>query len=168
MKTIKNIINVFKRIMPKSINFKKIYTMAIIYALSEIAIVFIFSYYGIDRAFKQNSIPLFIVVISVITLVQITSNVTYAIAFKNGNKLTREVNLEIREKLFKKAMELDKEYHNNHATGATINTIVGDVEIVGEGFFWPSMYIIVNSINVLVSYLLCAIVNFKLSIILLI
>ncbi len=168
MKTIKNIINVFKRIMPRSINFKKIYTMAIIYALSELAIVFIFSYYGIDKAFKQNSIPLFIIVISIITLVQITSNVTYAIAFKNGNKLTREVNLEIREKLFKKAMELDKEYHNNHATGATINTIVGDVEIVGEGFFWPSMYIIVNSINVLVSYLLCAIVNFKLSIILLI
>lgn len=168
MKTIKNIINIFKRIMPSSINFKKIYLMATIYTLSEIAIVFIFSYYGIDKAFKENSIPLFIIVISIITLVQITSNVTYAIAFKNGNKLTRAVNVEIREKLFKKAMELDKEYHNNHATGATINTLVGDVEIVGEGFFWPSMYIIINLINVIVSYLLCAIINFKLSIILLI
>lgn len=168
MKIIKNIINIFKRIMPSSINFKKIYLMATIYTLSEIAIVFIFSYYGIDKAFKENSIPLFIIVISIITLVQITSNVTYAIAFKNGNKLTREVNVELREKLFKKVMELDKEYHNNHATGATINTLVGDVEIVGEGFFWPSMYIIINLINVIVSYLLCAIINFKLSIILLI
>lgn len=168
MKTIKNIIDVFRRIMPKSINFKKIYIMTAIYALSELAIIFIFSYYGIDKAFKQNSVPLFIIVISVITIVQVMSNVTYAIAFKNGNKLTKEVNVEIREKLFKKALELDKEYHNNHATGATINTIVGDVEIVGEGFFWPSMYIIVNSIYIVVSYLLCAFVNFKLSIILLV
>ena len=95
----------------------------------------------------------------------ITSNITFAIAFKNGNKVTRIVNTEVREKLFKKAMALDKEYHNNHATGATINTLIGDVEIIGEGFFWPSLWLVVNAVTILACYLILAIINFKLSLI---
>ena len=166
MKSIKKMIEIFKRIMPKEVNFKKIYTMAIIYAICEVLILFIFSYFGIDKAFKENSIPLFIIVISAITVVQLTSNITFAIAFKNGNKVTRIVNKEVREKLFKKAMDLDKEYHNNHATGATINTLVGDVEIIGEGFFWPSLWLVVNIVTIIICYVICAIVNFKLSLIL--
>ena len=126
MKAIKRVLEIFKRILPKNLNFKKIYLMAVLYSICEIGIVFIFSYYGIDKAFKENSVPLFIIVISSIAVVQLTSNITFAIAFKNGNKITQVINKEVREKLFKKAMELDKEYHNNHATGATINTMVGD------------------------------------------
>ena len=91
--------------------------MAILYAICEIGILFIFSYYGMDKAFKENSITLFIVVVISIIVVQLTSNITFAIAFKNGNKVTKKVNTEVREKLFKKAMALDKEYHNNHASG---------------------------------------------------
>jgi ATP-binding cassette subfamily B protein len=165
MKQVKRIIEIFKRILPSEVNFKKIYIMAFIYAISEIGILFIFSYFGMDLAFKENSIPLFIVVISSIIVVQLTSNITFAIAFKNGNKVTRLVNMEVREKLFKKAMELDKEYHNNHATGATINTLVGDVEIIGEGFFWPSLWLVINIVTIIVCYLICAIVNFELSLI---
>ena len=167
MKSIKKMIEIFKRVLPESVNFKKIYILAAIYALCEIAILFIFSYFGIDKAFKENSIPLFIAVITCITLVQLTSNITFALAFKNGNKITRTVNIEVREKLFKKAMDLDKEYHSNHATGATINTLVGDVEIIGEGFFWPSMYLVINAVTMISCYLICAIVNFKLSLIIL-
>ena len=48
MKSIKEIIGVFKRILPKDINFKKIYLMAIIYALCEVAIIFIVGYYGMN------------------------------------------------------------------------------------------------------------------------
>lgn len=166
MNSIKKMISIFKRIMPKEVNFKKIYIMSVIYAICEIGILFIFSYYGMDKAFKENSIPLFIIVISSIIIVQLTSNITFAIAFKNGNKVTRIVNMQVREKLFKKAMELDKEYHNNHATGATINTLVGDVEIIGEGFFWPSLWLVVNTVTVIICYVICAIVNFKLSLIL--
>ncbi len=167
MKSIKKMIEIFKRVLPKSVNFKKIYLMAAIYSLSEIIILFIFSYYGIDKAFKENSVSLFIIVISAIVIIQLTSNITFAIAFKNGNKVTKIVNIEVREKLFKKAMDLDKEYHNNHATGATINTLVGDVEIIGEGFFWPSMYLVINGVTIITCYLICAIVNFKLSLIIL-
>ena len=167
MKSIKKIFDVFKRIMPKGISFKKIYIMATIYALSEVAILFIFSYYGIDKAFKENSIPLFLIVISCITVAQFTSNIAFALAFRQGNKLTKRINVEVRERLFKKAMELDKEYHNNHATGATINTLVGDVEVIGEGFFWPSLWIIYHTVTIIVCYLICAIVNFKLSLIIL-
>jgi len=168
MKSIKRIIDIFKRILPSDINFKRIYIMASIFALAEIAILFIFSYFGVDKAFKENDITLFIVVICVIILVQLTSNVTFAIAFKNGNKLTRKVNTDVREKLFKKAMDLDKEYHNNHATGATINTLVGDVEIIGEGFFWPSFWLVINSVTILSCFTICLIVNAKLSLILLV
>lgn len=165
MKTIKKVMEIFSRIMPKQIQFRKIYLMAVLYSICEIGIVFIFSYYGIDKAFKENSISLFIIVISAIAILQLTSNITYAISFKNGNKITQIINKEVREKLFKKSMELDKEYHNNHATGATINTMVGDVETIGEGFFWPSLYIVIRSVNIVVSYIICAIVNFKLSLI---
>ncbi len=167
MKSLKKIFDIFKRILPEGIKFKKIYTMVVLFALAEIGILFIFSYYGIDKAFKENSIPLFITVISAIAIVQLTSNITFAIAFKEGNKLTRTVNMGVREKLFKKAMDLDKEYHNNHATGATINTLVGDVETIGEGFFWPSLWMVANGVTILVCYIICAIVNFKLSLILL-
>ena len=135
MKSIKKIFDVFKRIMPKGISFKKIY---------------IFSYYGIDKAFKENSIPLFLIVISCITVAQFTSNIAFALAFRQGNKLTKRINVEVRERLFKKAMELDKEYHNNHATGATINTLVGDVEVIGEGFFWPRLWIIYHTVTIIV------------------
>lgn len=166
MKSIRKIIDIFKRIMPKKVNFKKIYLMAGIYSICEVLVLFIFSYFGMDVAFKENSIPLFIVVITSVIIVQLTSNVTFAIAFKNGNKVTRIVNIEVREKLFKKAMDLDKEYHNNHATGATINALVGDVEIIGEGFFWPSLWMVANAITVITSFVICAIVDFKLSLIL--
>lgn len=166
MKELKKIIQLFKRVLPESVNFKKIYIMAVLYAICEIGILFIFSYYGMDKAFKENSIPLFIIVISSITVVQLTSNITFAIAFKNGNKVTRTVNTEVREKLFKKTMELDKEYHNNHATGATINTLIGDVEVIGEGFFWPSLWLVVNAITILSCYVILAVINFKLSLIL--
>lgn len=166
MKSIKKIIELFKRVLPKSVNFKKIYTMAILYGICEIGILFIFSYYGMDKAFKENSIPLFIIVISSITIVQLTSNITFAIAFKNGNKVTKTVNTEVREKLFKKTMALDKEYHNNHATGATINTLIGDVEVIGEGFFWPSLWLVVNTVTILSCYIILAVINFKLSLIL--
>lgn len=165
MKSIKRIIELFKRVLPKSVNFKKIYIMAVLYAICEIGILFIFSYYGMDKAFKENSLPLFIIVITSIIVVQLTSNITFAIAFKNGNKVTRIVNTEVREKLFKKAMALDKEYHNNHATGATINTLIGDVEIIGEGFFWPSLWLVVNAVTILACYFILAIINFKLSLI---
>lgn len=165
MKSIKRIIELFKRVLPDSVNFKKIYIMAILYAICEIGILFIFSYYGMDKAFKENSLPLFIVVIASIVVVQFTSNITFAIAFKNGNKVTKTVNTEVREKLFKKAMALDKEYHNNHATGATINTLIGDVEIIGEGFFWPSLWLVVNTVTIISCYLILAIINFKLSLI---
>jgi len=165
MKAIRKIIDIFKRILPSEINFKKIYIMAVICAICEIGILFIFSYFGMDKAFKENSIPLFFIVISAIIIVQLTSNITFAIAFKSGNNLTRTVNMKVREKLFKKAMEIDKEYHNNHATGATINTLVGDVEIIGEGFFWPSLWLVINAVTVAMCYVICAIVNFKLSLI---
>lgn len=167
MKSIKRIFEVFKRIMPSGIKFKKIYIMSTIYALSEVAILFIFSYYGIDKAFKENSIPLFFIVITCILVAQFTSNITFALAFRHGNKIGKRINIEIREKLFRKAMELDKEYHNNHATGATINTLVGDVEVIGEGFFWPSLWIVYHLVTIVTCYLICAIVNFKLSIIIL-
>ena len=167
MKSVKRIMELFKRILPKEVNFTKIYIMSTIYAIAEIGILFIFSYFGIDYAFKNNSITAFFIVIISIAIVQITSNVSFAIAFKNGNKVTKTVNIKVREKLFKKVMELDKEYHNNHATGATINTLVGDVEIIGEGFFWPSLWMIANAVSVIVCYLICAFVNFKLSLILL-
>lgn len=167
MRAIKKIFEVFKRIMPSGIKFKKIYIMSTIYALSEVAILFIFSYYGIDKAFKEHSIPLFIVVISCITVAQFTSNITFALAFRQGNKIGKRINIEIREKLFKKAMELDKEYHNNHPTGATINTLVGDVEVIGEGFFWPSLWIVYHAVTIIICYVICAIVNFKLSLIIL-
>lgn len=167
MKSIKKILELFKSILPKEVNFKKIYIMAILYSISEIAILFIFSYFGIDYAFKKNSVSAFFIVIAIIAIVQITSNVSFAIAFKNGNKVTKTVNIKVRERLFKKAMALDKEYHNNHATGATINTLVGDVEIIGEGFFWPSLWIVVNAVSVILCYIICAIVDFKLSLILL-
>lgn len=166
MKSIRKILDIFKRIMPKEVNFKKIYLMAGIYSICEVLVLFIFSYFGMDVAFRENSIPLFIVVITSVIIIQLTSNVTFAIAFKNGNKVTRIVNIEVREKLFKKAMALDKEYHNNHATGATINTLVGDVEIIGEGFFWPSLWMVANAITVVTSFVICAIVDFKLSLIL--
>ena len=58
MKSIKRIIEIFKRIMPSEVKFKKIYIMAILYALSEVGILFIFSYFGIDKAFKENSTTL--------------------------------------------------------------------------------------------------------------
>ena len=54
MKSIKKMIEIFKRVLPESVNFKKIYILAAIYALCEIAILFIFSYFGIDKAFKEN------------------------------------------------------------------------------------------------------------------
>ena len=168
MKSIKRIIELFKKILPKEVNFKKIYITAIIYSITEIAILFIFSYFGIDKAFKDNNISLFFIVIGAIIIVQFTSNITFAIAFKSGNKVAKLVNTGVREKLFKKTMELDKEYHNNHATGATINTLVGDVEIISEGFFWPSLWMVVNAVSVVVCYIICAIVNFKLSLILLV
>ena len=167
MKSINKIFDVFKRIMPSGIKFKKIYIMATIYALSEVAILFIFSYYGIDKAFKENSIPLFIIVISCIAIAQFTSNIAFALAFNHGNKIGKKINIEIREKLFKKVMDLDKEYHNNHATGATINTLVGDVEIIGEEFFWPSLWMTYNVVTIITCYIICAIVNFKLSLIIL-
>lgn len=165
MNSIKKIFKIFKNIMPKQINFKRIYIMAAMFALSELAILFIFSYFGIDKAFQENSIPLFVIVISSIFIVQLTSNITFAIAFKSGNKLTKIINTETREKLFKKVMELDREYHNNHPTGATINNLIGDVETISEGFFWPSMYFVIHGINVLVSITICAIINFKLTLI---
>ena len=168
MKELKKILDLFKRIMPEGIQFKKIYIMAILYAICEVGILFIFSYFGIDKAFKENSIPLFIIVIVSIIFVQFTSNITFAIAFYHGNKLTKKVNVEVRQKLFKKAMDLDKEYHNNHATGATINTIIGDVEVIGEGFFWPSLWLVINAVTVISCYIVCAIVNFKLSLIILV
>ena len=89
MKSIKRIIELFKRVLPKSVNFKKIYIMAVLYAICEIGILFIFSYYGMDKAFKENSLPLFIIVITSIVIVQLTSNITFAIAFKNGNKVSQ-------------------------------------------------------------------------------
>lgn len=167
MKSIKEMFNVLKRVLPEEINFKKIYTMAVLYALCRVLILFIVGYYGMDKAFRANSITLFIVIICLVLCIEVASNITFAIAFKNGNKLTKVVNLKVREKLFKKAMDLDKEYHNNHATGATINTLVGDVEIIGEGFFWPSLWLVINGVNVILIYIVCAFVNFKLSLIVL-
>ena len=167
MKSITKIFELFKRILPKEVNFKKIYLMTTVYSLSEIAILVVFSYFGIDYAFKNNNLNIFFIVILSIVIIQFTSNISFAIAFKNGNKLTRTVNIKVREQLFKKVMALDKEYHNSHATGATINTLVGDVEIIGEGFFWPSLWLTANSVSIIVCYIICAIVDLKLSIILL-
>ena len=87
------IIEIFKRIMPSGIKFKKIYIMSTIYALSEVAILFIFSYYGIDKAFKENSIPLFFIVITCILVAQFTSNITFALAFRHGNKIGKRINI---------------------------------------------------------------------------
>lgn len=168
MKSIKRIFDIFRNILPDNVRFKLIYIMASIYTICELLFVFVFSYYGIDQAFKQNSIPLFIITGITMFVIQICSNVTFAIAFYKGNKVTREINIKTREKLFKKVMDLDKEYHNNHPTGATINTLVGDVEIISEGFFWPSMYLVIHFVEIMVSVLICFILNVKLSIILLI
>ena len=44
MKSIKRIIELFKRILPKKVNFKKIYIMTSLYALCEIIMLFVFSY----------------------------------------------------------------------------------------------------------------------------
>lgn len=168
MKSIKRIFDIFRNILPHNVKFRLIYIMAVVYTLCELAFVFIFSYYGIDKAFEQNSIPLFIITAITMFVIQICSNVTFAIAFSKGNKVTREINIQTREKLFKKVMDLDKEYHNNHPTGATINTLVGDVEIISEGFFWPSLYLVINFVEIVVAILACMIINFKLSLILLI
>ena len=62
MKFIKKTIQLLNNLLPKEINFKRIYIMGALYSLCEIAILFIFSYYGIDKAFKENSLPLFIIV----------------------------------------------------------------------------------------------------------
>ena len=167
MKKIKRIYELFKNILPKEVKLKKIYVLAALYALCELAILFIFSYYGIDKAFKENSVPLFLIVIISILVVQYSSNILFALAFKKGNETTRLTNVETREKLFKKALELDKEYHNNHSTGSTINNLVGVVEIIGEGFFWPSLYLVIRGVTILISASICFILNYKLSLIIL-
>ena len=166
MKSIKKALNLIRNVMPKNINFKKIYFSAVIYTICELAILFVFSYIGIDIAFKKESIPLFIIVVSIVCFIQLTSNITYMIAFKNGNKMTKDINIEVRRKLFKKVMDLDKEYHNNHPTGATMNTVIGDVEMISEGFFWPSLYIVIQSVNIIVCFIICLFINYKLSMIL--
>lgn len=168
MKKIKEIFSIFKEILPKNINFKKIYVLACFYSVCEILSLLIFSYFGIDKAFKENNVSVFVITIISIMVVQLSSIFIYAYAFKSGNTLTRDINISTREKLFKKVMELDKEYHNNHATGATVNTLVGDVEIISEGFFWPSMYFVIHGVNIILSFIICMCVNFKLGLIILI
>jgi len=163
MNKIKKIFKVIKNIVPEGANFKYITITALIHSLCELTILFIFAYYGIDKAFKENSIPLFIIVICSIFVAQIISNITYSMCFRKGNELTKNICIETREKLFKKVMELDKEYYNTHPTGAIINTVVGDVEVVGGGLFWPFMGVITHGTNVLIPLIICFFINYKLS-----
>ena len=66
MKNLKNIIDIFKRVLPSNINFKRIYIMGAIHALAEIVVLFIFTYFGVDKAFKEKDINLFLITIIVI------------------------------------------------------------------------------------------------------
>ena len=168
MKNIKRIYQIFKNILPETVNFKLIYLMAVLYSILETASILIFSYIGIDKAFEEKSIPIFIITIITVFSIQILTNITFAIAFSQGNKMTREINLKTREKLFKKTIDLDKEYHSTHPTGATINTLIGDVEIISEGFFWPSLYMVIHAIEIISALIICMIINIRLSCILLV
>lgn len=168
MNKIKKILRVMKNIMPKGANFKYITITALIHSLCELIILFVFAYFGIDRAFKENSVSLFIIVICSIFVAQVISNITYSMCFRKGNELTKNICIETREKIFEKVMELDKEYYNTHPTGAIINTVVGDVEVVGEGLFWPIMGIITYSTNILIPIIICFFINYKLSLIVLV
>lgn len=168
MNKLKRTINSFKNVLPKDIKLKRIYIMAFLNSLFEILTLFVVSYFGIDIAFKKNSVSLFVVTMIAIVVILAGSNIVFTIAYKNGNDLTKKINVKVREKLFKKIMDLDKEYHNNHPTGGTINTLVGDVEMISNEFFWVSLYAVINVSSVIISVTLAFIVNWKASLILVI
>lgn len=138
----------------------------VLQALVSIASSIFGAYYGIDVALVSKSVDKLILASVVILTLGILDTILFHLMYRRGIKVCKILGVDIREKVFNKAIYLDMDYHNHHASGAILNTIDYDVDLFSNGVTWTLPMLLRSIARIIVCFLIVTILNPKLSIIL--
>ena len=124
------------------------------------------AFYGINKALASKELSKIIFAATIIAILGLLNILFFHIMYRIALKITKNIALELRERVFKKTIYLDTEYYNTHASGAMLNTIIYDVATFAEGMSWSLPTILRQMVNVFISFIIVTIMNPKLSAIL--
>lgn len=140
--------------------------LTILNVLLSVSTTIFSSYYGIDVALMSKELDKLIFFVIVIFIVTFLDYLIFHITYRLGIIEFRKMALNIRKRVFNKAIYLDKEYHNTHPSGGILNTIDYDVDLFCNMMVSSiaSMLGIISKMSIF--FILITIINFRLSLIL--
>ena len=124
------------------------------------------AYYGIDVALMSKDMSKLMFFIFVTFIYILIDIIVFHIVYKLGIIEFRKIALNLRQRVFNKAIYLDKEYHNTHASGGILNTIDYDIDLYTNMMVSTisNLFGIITKMGIF--FAIISIINFKLSLIL--
>ena len=124
------------------------------------------AYYGIDVALASREINKIIIFAIVSFIFSMATGILFHTMYQIGLKESVKIAVNLKNKIFNKAIYLDMKYHSKHSSGAILNIIDYDTDMVTSHITWTIPMMIRAMLRVTLTMLLVTIINPKLSLIL--
>lgn len=124
------------------------------------------AYYGIDVALVSKDLNKIIVFAVVSFLFSLLTAILFHTMYQIGLKESVKIAVNLKNKIFNKAIYLDMKYHSKHSSGAILNIIDYDTDMVTSHITWTIPMLVRAILRVTLTIILVTIINYKLSIIL--
>ena len=124
------------------------------------------AYYGIDIALASRDLYKIIIFAIISFVFSMTTGILFHVMYQIGLKESVKIGVNLKNKIFNKAIYLDMKYHSKHSSGAILNIIDYDTDMVTSHMTWTIPMMLRSVLRVVFSMVLVTIINPKLSLIL--
>ena len=99
-------------------------------------------------------------------MLSLTTGILFHTMYQLGLKESVKIAVNLKNKIFDKAIYLDMKYHSKHSSGAILNIIDYDTDMITSHITWTIPMLIRAILRVILTMLLVTVINPRLSIIL--
>ena len=124
------------------------------------------AFYGLDVAFASGELDKIITFAVVSFIFSLTTGILFHTMYQIGLKESVKIAVNLKNKIFNKAIYLDMKYHSTHSSGAILNIIDYDTDMVTSHITWTIPMMVRAILRVALSMTIVTIINPRLSIIL--
>jgi ATP-binding cassette subfamily B protein len=124
------------------------------------------AYYGIDIALASRDLYKIIIFAIISFVFSMTTGILFHVMYQIGLKESVKIGVNLKNKIFNKAIYLDMKYHSKHSSGAILNIIDYDTDMVTSHMTWTIPMMLRSVLRVVFSMVLVTIINPRLSLIL--
>jgi len=150
--------------------YKKIFTICVVLIILQtiigIASTIFSAFYGINVAFVSGDFNKIIIYAIITFILTFLSSILFHAMYQKGLKEGVKIGINLKNRIFNKTIYLDMKYHSKHSSGAVLNMIDYDTDMLTSHITWTLPMLVRSIFRVVASISIVTIINYKLSLIL--